>query len=75
MPVWVGKVPVNPNEEQPNMDIMLGQAFYNHMLLVDPADPSRNTVYIGGQLALQSQRMAAPRGVSSRTGWHSFGLP
>jgi photosystem II stability/assembly factor-like uncharacterized protein len=30
---------------------MLGQAFYNHMVLVDPADPSRNTVYIGGQLS------------------------
>jgi photosystem II stability/assembly factor-like uncharacterized protein len=48
---WVGKVPVNPNPDQPNMDIMLGQAFYNHMVLIDPADPSRNTVYIGGQLS------------------------
>ena len=45
------KTPVNPNEEQPDMNIMLGQAFYNHMVLVDPSDPSRNTVYIGGQLA------------------------
>jgi hypothetical protein len=51
VPVWVGKVPVNPNDDQPNMDIMLGQAFYNQMVLVDPADPSRNTVYIGGQLS------------------------
>ena len=49
--VWVGKVPVNPNDDQPNMDIMLGQAFYNHMVLVDPADAARNTVYIGGQLS------------------------
>ena len=48
---WVGKFPVNPNEDQPNMDIMLGQAFYNQMVLVDPADSSRNTVYIGGQLS------------------------
>jgi len=48
---WVGKVPVNPNEDQPNMDIMLGQSFYNQMILVDPADASRNTVYIGGQLS------------------------
>lgn len=46
-----GKTPVNPNEEQPNMDIMLGQAFYNQMVLVDPSDANRNTVYIGGQLA------------------------
>lgn len=49
--VWEGKVPVNPNPDQPNMDIMAGQAFYNHMVLVDPADASRNTVYIGGQLS------------------------
>ena len=49
--VWDGKVPVNPNPDQPNMDIMLGQAFYNHMVLVDPSDPARNTVYIGGQLS------------------------
>ena len=45
------KTPQNPNEDQPNMDIMQGQAFYNHMVLVDPADASRNTVYIGGQLS------------------------
>jgi hypothetical protein len=49
--VWEGKFPVNPNPDQPNMDIMAGQAFYNHMLLVDPADAGRNTVYIGGQLS------------------------
>lgn len=45
------KTPVNPNEDQPDMDIMLGQAFYNHMVLVDPNDPTSNTVYIGGQLS------------------------
>lgn len=45
------KTPANPNEDQPDMDIMLGQAWYNQMLLVDPADAARNTVYIGGQLS------------------------
>jgi len=45
------KVPTNPNSNQPNMDIMAGQAFYNHMLLVDPTDAARNTVIVGGQLA------------------------
>ena len=45
------KTPVNPNPEQPDMDIMAGQAFYNHMVLVDPSDATRNTVYIGGQLS------------------------
>jgi photosystem II stability/assembly factor-like uncharacterized protein len=49
--VWVGKFPLNPNPDQPDMNIMLDQAFYNHMLLIDPADASRNTVYIGGQLS------------------------
>jgi photosystem II stability/assembly factor-like uncharacterized protein len=43
--------PANPNADQPDMDIMLGQAFYNQMLLVDPTDAERNTVYIGGQLS------------------------
>src|SRR3954468_5885345 len=46
-----GKAPVNPNPEQPNLDVMAGQAFYNQMLLVDPTDANRNTVYIGGQLS------------------------
>jgi photosystem II stability/assembly factor-like uncharacterized protein len=46
-----GKTPINPNHDQPNMDIMEGQAFYNQMVLIDPTDSKRNTVYIGGQLS------------------------
>lgn len=72
---WVGKVPVNPNEDQPNMDIMLGQAFYNQMVLVDPADSSRNTVYIGGQL---SSAKSTDGGVTWRLTSHwlaQYGLP
>jgi hypothetical protein len=46
-----GKTPLNPNPDAPNMNLMGGQAFYNHMLLVDPNDANRNTVYIGGQLS------------------------
>jgi hypothetical protein len=45
------KTPVNPNPNAPNMNLMGGQAFYNHMVLVDPNDANRNTVYLGGQLA------------------------
>lgn len=45
-----GKTPLNPNPDASNMNVMAGQAFYNHMLLVDPNDASRNTVFIGGQL-------------------------
>jgi photosystem II stability/assembly factor-like uncharacterized protein len=44
------KAPVNPNEENPTMNLMAGQGFYNHMITVDPTDPTRKTVYLGGQL-------------------------
>jgi hypothetical protein len=46
-----GKTPTNPNAWQPKMDLMRGQAWYNQLILVDPNDPSRNTVYLGGQLS------------------------
>ena len=36
---------------QTNMDICHTQCWYNQMILVDPSDASRNTVYIGGNLA------------------------
>ncbi len=42
--------PSNPNEENPNMNLMHEQAFYNQMIVVDPTDAARNTVYIGGNL-------------------------
>jgi photosystem II stability/assembly factor-like uncharacterized protein len=45
------KTPTNPNPDQPNLDVMEGQAFYNQMILVDPTDHRRNTVYLGGQLS------------------------
>ena len=73
--VWVGKFPVNPNPDQPNMDIMAGQAFYNQMVLVDPSDPNRNTVVIGGQL---SAARSTDGGDTWRiiTNWLAqFGLP
>jgi hypothetical protein len=43
--------PTNPNSDQATMDLMADQAWYNQMVLVDPTDASRNTVYLGGQLA------------------------
>lgn len=69
------KTPLNPNAEQADMNIMRDQAFYNHMVLVDPNDPSRNTVYIGGQLA---SAKSTDGGVTWRiiTNWLAqFGLP
>ena len=69
------KTPVNPNEDQPDMNIMAGQAFYNQMVVVDPNDSSRNTVFIGGQL---SAAKSTDGGATWRiiTNWLAqFGLP
>jgi hypothetical protein len=45
------KAPTNPNGSQPNMNICDGQCWYNQMIVVDPTDSTRNTVWIGGNLA------------------------
>jgi len=48
------KIPTNPvpgASNQPNMNICGGQCWYNQMILVDPTDATRNTVWIGGNLA------------------------
>jgi hypothetical protein len=45
------KTPTNPNIWNPDMDLMHGQAWYNHMILVDPADTTGNTLYAGGNLS------------------------
>ena len=73
--VWEGKVPVNPNPDQPNMDIMAGQAFYNQMLLVDPNDGSRNTVYIGGQLSAARSTDGGATWLLISNWLAQFGLP
>jgi hypothetical protein len=56
------KFPTNPvgtppsTGPMPNMNICHGQCWYNQMVLVDPTDPSRNTVWIGGDLASARSR-------------------
>jgi len=45
------KVPTNANADNTTMDLMHNQAWYNHMILVDPTDAARNTVYLGGNLS------------------------
>src|SRR6267154_2173765 len=45
------KIPTNPNTNNPNLDVLHNQAWYNQMILVDPRDATRNTVYIGGNLS------------------------
>jgi hypothetical protein len=46
------KAPTNPVPgSMTNMNICHGQCWYNQDILVDPTDASRNTVWIGGDLA------------------------
>ena len=69
------KAPDNPNEDQPDMNIMRDQAFYNQLIVVDPSDTSRNTVFIGGQL---SAAKSTDGGATWRiiTNWLAqYGLP
>ena len=46
------KIPTNPVAgSMPNMNICQSQCWYDQMILVDPTDANRNTVWIGGNLA------------------------
>ena len=46
--------PTNPNVDQADLDVMHGQAWYNQMLAVDPAN--HDNVLVGGNLALVRSR-------------------
>ncbi|MBL0210476.1 MAG: immunoglobulin domain-containing protein [Holophagaceae bacterium] len=74
--------PSNPNAEQGDNDYMQQQPWYNHLLLVDPIDGARNTVYVGGQLSLAKNTNGGATGGSAATQWKvltnwlaQFGLP
>jgi len=43
------QAPTNAFDGQATMDLMQDQPSYNQMLLVDPTDAARDTVYLGGQ--------------------------
>jgi hypothetical protein len=45
------KIPTNANANMPNMNVCQTQCWYDQMILVDPQDQARNTVWIGGNLA------------------------
>ncbi len=70
-----GRAPTNPNAEQPDLNFLHSQGWYNQMLVVDPSDATRNTVYIGGNLATGK---STDGGASWKviTNWLAqFGLP
>src|SRR5262249_52888663 len=51
------KIPTNPVAgSMPNMNIRHAQCWYDQMILVDPSDPARNTVWIGGDLGSARSR-------------------
>ena len=69
------KLPTNANTDNPNMDLMHSQAWYNHMILVDPTDTARNTVYLGGNLST-AKTVNAGSSWTLVTNWMAqFGLP
>jgi hypothetical protein len=45
------KIPTNPLPGAANMNTCRVQCYYDQLLLVDPTDPARNTVWIGGDLS------------------------
>jgi hypothetical protein len=70
-----GKVPTNPNADQPTMDILGFQAWYNQMILVDPSDLGHNTVYIGGELSSAVTRDGGSTWTLTSNWLGQFGLP
>ena len=69
------KVPTNSNTDNADMKLMGNQAFYNHMILVDPADATRNTVYLGGQLASAKTTNGGTTWALTSNWLAQFGLP
>ena len=58
--VNANKIPSNPVAgSMPNMNICHAQCWYDQMILVDPSDPIRNTVWIGGDSRRRGATMAA----------------
>ena len=50
------RCPPTPCPACTNMNICTGQCWYNQSILVDPRDAARNTVWIGGDLAVGADR-------------------
>ena len=50
------KAPSNPNCWQTDLNVLGEQAWYNQMIAVSPADSTRRTLYIGGNLSIAKSR-------------------
>jgi hypothetical protein len=67
--------PANPTPETPTVWVGFYQAYYDQLIWVDPTDPARNTVFIGGDLytAKTTDGGASWRMMTQWLG--AFGLP
>ena len=65
----------NPNSDQPNMNLIGGQAWYNQLILVDPSDATRNTVYLGGILSTAKTTNGGANWTLLSNWLAQFGLP
>ncbi len=67
--------PSNSNADNGTMDLMADQPWYNHMILVDPSDAGRNTVYLGGQLASAKTTNGGASWTLTSNWMAQYGLP
>ncbi len=62
--------PANTNADQPNNNYLHAAAGYHQMLLVDPQDGTRNTVYLGGDLSSAKNTNGGATGGTAATRWN-----
>ncbi len=65
-----GTAPATTNADQANNNYMHGNGYYDQMLLVDPQDLTRNTLYIGGDLSSAKNTNGGATGGTPATKWN-----
>ncbi|MBK8725030.1 MAG: hypothetical protein IPL96_02955 [Holophagaceae bacterium] len=65
-----GSAPATTNTDQNNNNYMHANGYYDQMLLVDPQDGTRNTLYIGGDLSSAKNTNGGATGGTAATKWN-----
>lgn len=65
-----GTAPATTNGDQGNNNYMHALGYYDQMLLVDPQDATRNTLYIGGDLSSAKNTNGGATGGTAATRWN-----
>ncbi|MFN8010932.1 MAG: hypothetical protein U0P81_05965 [Holophagaceae bacterium] len=65
-----GTAPATTNTDQANNNYMHTSGYYSQMLLVDPQDGTRNTLYIGGDLSSAKNTNGGATGGTAATKWN-----